>query len=88
MTNALSKLLETSDTILADGATGTNLFNMGLSAGDAPEFWNVDHPDRVTQLYKGAVDAGVDLFLTSLLFLHDVIKVTVARPRFQLHDLV
>ena len=29
---------------LADGATGTNLFAMGLMSGDAPELWNVQHP--------------------------------------------
>ena len=53
------------DWLLADGATGTNLFNMGLGAGDPPEFWNVDHPDRIRALYQGAVDAGSDLFLTN-----------------------
>jgi 5-methyltetrahydrofolate--homocysteine methyltransferase len=58
-------MLATRDWILADGATGTNLFNMGLMSGDAPEFWNVDHPDRIKTLYKGAVDAGSDLFLTN-----------------------
>ena len=51
--------------MLADGATGTNLFNMGLMSGDAPELWNADHPDRITTLYKGAVDAGSDIFLTN-----------------------
>lgn len=65
MTNALSRLLETRDWLMADGATGTNLFNMGLQSGDAPEFWNADHPDRITKLYKLAVDAGSDLFLTN-----------------------
>ncbi len=65
MTHPLSDLLSKRDWLLADGATGTNLFNMGLSAGDAPEFWNVDHTDRITALYKGAVDAGADLFLTN-----------------------
>ena len=65
MPDALSALLATRDWILADGATGTNLFNMGLMSGDAPEFWNHDHPDRITALYKGAVDAGSDLFLTN-----------------------
>lgn len=65
MTNALSRLLETRDWLLADGATGTNLFNMGLMSGDAPELWNVDHPDRIKTLYSGAVDAGSDLFLTN-----------------------
>uniref|UniRef100_UPI00399B1AB1 betaine--homocysteine S-methyltransferase n=1 Tax=Roseovarius halophilus (ex Wu et al. 2025) TaxID=3376060 RepID=UPI00399B1AB1 len=65
MTNALSRLLETRDWLLADGATGTNLFNMGLQSGDAPELWNVDHPDRVEKLYRMSVDAGSDLFLTN-----------------------
>ena len=51
--------------LLADGATGTNLFNMGLSAGDAPEFWNVDAPEKITALYQGWVDSGSDLFLTN-----------------------
>ncbi|MCX7301436.1 MAG: betaine--homocysteine S-methyltransferase [Rhodobacterales bacterium] len=65
MTNALSRLLETRDWIMADGATGTNLFNMGLMSGDAPETWNDEHPDRIRSLYKSAVDAGSDLFLTN-----------------------
>ncbi|WP_417598758.1 betaine--homocysteine S-methyltransferase [Pararhodobacter oceanensis] len=61
----LSALLAERGYLLADGATGTNLFNMGLSAGDAPEFWNVDHTDRITTLYSSAVGAGSDIFLTN-----------------------
>ncbi|MBV1868808.1 MAG: betaine--homocysteine S-methyltransferase [Marinosulfonomonas sp.] len=65
MANKFAEMLAERDWILADGATGTTLFNMGLEAGEAPEFWNVDHPDRITALYQGAVDAGSDLFLTN-----------------------
>ena len=65
MPDALTALLADRDWILADGATGTTLFNMGLEAGEPPELWNVDHPDRIRALYKGAVDAGSDLFLTN-----------------------
>ncbi len=65
MTHALAKMLQDHDVILADGATGTNLFNMGLMAGEAPELWNVDQPAKITALYRGAVDAGSDLFLTN-----------------------
>ena len=65
MTDRLSAYLASNDWILADGATGTNLFNMGLAAGDAPEFWNVNRTADITALYKGAVDAGSDLFLTN-----------------------
>ena len=65
MTNAFAAMLETHDVILADGATGTNLFNAGLMAGDAPELWNVDEPAKIRALYQGAVTAGSDMFLTN-----------------------
>jgi 5-methyltetrahydrofolate--homocysteine methyltransferase len=38
---------------------------MGLTAGDAPEMWNLEHPERIRALYQGWVDAGSDLFLTN-----------------------
>ena len=65
MNDALSDLLATRPWLLADGATGTNLFNMGLQSGDAPELWNVDSPDKIRTLYRNAVEAGSDLFLTN-----------------------
>jgi len=65
MTNALSQMLADREWVLADGATGTNLFNLGLEAGDAPEMWNIEKPENIRTLYKGAVDAGSDLFLTN-----------------------
>ncbi|WP_353472278.1 betaine--homocysteine S-methyltransferase [Salipiger sp. H15] len=65
MTDALSKLLSERDWLLADGATGTTLFDMGLAAGEAPETWNETHPDRIRALYQGAVEAGSDMFLTN-----------------------
>lgn len=65
MSNAFQTMLDSYDVILADGATGTNLFNMGLTSGDAPEIWNTEHPDRIRKLYSMAVNAGSDLFLTN-----------------------
>ncbi|MEL7152293.1 MAG: betaine--homocysteine S-methyltransferase [Pseudomonadota bacterium] len=81
MSNPLLTLLDEKTTLLADGATGTNLFNMGLQSGDAPELWNDAEPEKIKTLYRGAVDAGSDLFLTnsfganaSRLKLHDAEK--------------
>ncbi len=51
--------------LLMDGATGTNLFDMGLISGDAPELWNADHPDRVLALNSGFVNSGSDIILTN-----------------------
>ncbi|MFN3971468.1 MAG: betaine--homocysteine S-methyltransferase [Gemmobacter sp.] len=65
MSDLLSRLLSERNVLLLDGATGTNLFNMGLASGEPPEFWSVDHPDRIRALYRGAVEAGSDLFLTN-----------------------
>jgi 5-methyltetrahydrofolate--homocysteine methyltransferase len=65
MSNRFIDLLQTRSAILADGATGTNMFAYGLTSGDAPELWNVDHPDRVAALHQSFVDAGCDLFLTN-----------------------
>ncbi|MHA3978511.1 betaine--homocysteine S-methyltransferase [Halovulum sp. GXIMD14794] len=65
MKAALDALLAERDWLLADGATGTTLFNMGLEAGEAPELWNTDAPEKIRALYQGAVDAGSDLFLTN-----------------------
>ena len=63
--NNFLKILEEKSHILADGATGTNLFGMGLETGDPPEPWNIDHKDRIRALHQGFVDAGSDLFLTN-----------------------
>jgi hypothetical protein len=61
----LTDLLSRKSVLLADGATGTNLFEMGLMSGDPPEMWNLDHPERVRALHQGFVDAGADIILTN-----------------------
>lgn len=65
MTDLLSEFLSTRDWLLGDGATGTNLFNMGLEAGEPPEVWNESNPDKIRTLYDGAINAGSDIFLTN-----------------------
>ena len=54
----LDTLLAGRDWLLADGATGTNLFAMGLEAGEAPELWNETEPAKIRALYDGAIEAG------------------------------
>ena len=65
MANLFEKMLLDKDVLLADGATGTTFFGMGLQSGDAPELWNADFPQRVEQHYQAFVDAGSDLILTN-----------------------
>jgi methionine synthase I (cobalamin-dependent) len=61
----LQRLLAEGRPLLADGATGTNLFEAGLISGDSPEAWNFDHPDRIQALHQSFVDAGADIILTN-----------------------
>ena len=68
MPTSLETLLADRPWILADGATGTNLFNMGLASGEAPELWNETEPAKIRALYAGlspeavlAVDAPGEL---------------------------
>ena len=65
MSDLLQRLLSTRPWLLADGATGTNLFAMGLQTGDPPEAWNIDHPDRIAANYRSFIEAGADIILTN-----------------------
>ena len=61
----LSDLLRDRSHLLVDGAMGTELFARGLTAGDPPEEWNVDIPDRVVDVHLGYIKAGSDIILTN-----------------------
>ena len=65
MRTSLSDLLAKGNIILADGATGTNYFELGLTSGEPPEFWLDSYPERVADLHQQFVDAGADIILTN-----------------------
>jgi 5-methyltetrahydrofolate--homocysteine methyltransferase len=63
--NPITDLIAEKGVLMADGATGTNLFEMGLESGDAPELWNEDSPEKIEKLHQGFVDSGSDIILTN-----------------------
>ena len=63
--NRFTHLLSTRPWLLADGATGSNLFDVGLMSGDAPELWNTEQPAKITALHQSFADAGADILLTN-----------------------
>jgi 5-methyltetrahydrofolate--homocysteine methyltransferase len=65
MTHPLEALLAEKGVLLADGATGTNLFAEGLEAGEAPEVWNFEHPEKIANHHRKFVEAGADIILTN-----------------------
>lgn len=59
MSDRFIRLLQSRPYLLADGATGTNLFAMGLNFGEAPEIWNTEYPDLDTVVARlGEVSNG------------------------------
>ena len=65
MPHILERMLSERPYLVADGATGTNLIDMGLMSGDAPEPWNIEHVDRVETLHREFIAAGADIVLTN-----------------------
>jgi 5-methyltetrahydrofolate--homocysteine methyltransferase len=63
--NALCELLHSNEFILLDGAMGTMLMENGLKAGDPPEMWNVDHPQRIQAVHAAYIAQGSRLVLTN-----------------------
>lgn len=65
MSNRFLDLLASRPYLLADGATGTNLFAAGLATGEAPDLWVEERPDEVLKLHQSFIAAGSDLILTN-----------------------
>ena len=61
----LDELIAEKGWVIADGATGTNYFKLGLETGYPPELWNVERPDDVAGLHTAFIEAGSQLVLTN-----------------------
>ena len=61
------KRLEQKEIIVADGAMGTTLQVEGLTAGQAPEEWNLSHPEIIKKTHKSYLKAGAELIVTNTL---------------------
>lgn len=48
-----------------DGGFGTVLQGMGLKSGEAPETWNITHPDEVTGVHRAYIEAGSNIITTN-----------------------
>jgi methionine synthase I (cobalamin-dependent) len=62
--NPFLKRMQSDETLVADGATGTNLHKMGLQPGIAPEDLVLDRPDLILKLETAFAESGSDILLT------------------------
>ncbi|MBE3037737.1 MAG: homocysteine S-methyltransferase family protein, partial [Chloroflexi bacterium] len=62
--NKFLERLQSGKTLVADGATGTNLHKLGLRPGIAPEDLVLDQPELILNLESAFAAAGSDIILT------------------------
>ncbi|MDW8071737.1 MAG: homocysteine S-methyltransferase family protein [Anaerolineae bacterium] len=65
MNATLRDILSQPGVLIADGATGTFLQQVGLPRGMAPERWNLENPNAILALHRSYLDAGAQLILTN-----------------------
>jgi methionine synthase I (cobalamin-dependent) len=63
--NTFKYLLSNNQHLIADGAMGTTLMSVGLDQGEAPERWNLTHPDQVRAVHRSYIQAGAQVVLTN-----------------------
>ena len=56
----LDELMAEKGWVIADGATGTNYFKLGLETGYPPELWNIERPDDVAGLHSAFIESAHD----------------------------
>lgn len=61
----LTDRLQEKRILVSDGAWGTMFASQGLEPGEAPERWNLDHPEKVLEVAGAYVAAGSDIILTN-----------------------
>ena len=56
--------LKTGKVLVSDGATGTNLQQVGMERGKSAEDWVLENPQAIMDLEQQFIDAGSDIILT------------------------
>ncbi len=58
-------LLAEKGSLVADGAMGTTLFDLGLESGECPERLNIERPELIAEVHRRYFEAGSDFILTN-----------------------
>ncbi len=53
------------EVMLLDGAMGTQLIAQGLQQGRAPEWWTLEHPEKISSVHRLYVEAGSNIIITN-----------------------
>ena len=61
----LRERLAAGETLVGDGAMGTQLFARGLKPGDCPESLNLTRPDWIEEIARAYAEAGADIVVSN-----------------------
>ncbi|UCH14256.1 MAG: homocysteine S-methyltransferase family protein [Bacteroidales bacterium] len=61
----INEKIQAGKILVSDGAWGTYLQQKGLSPGECPELWNIEHYDEVLEIAKSYINAGADMIETN-----------------------
>jgi len=65
MKASLQDLIASGRPIIADGAMGTNLIDLGLEMGKPTSLWNVERPEVVRKVHREFIEAGARIILSN-----------------------
>ena len=66
---SFSELMKTGPFFL-DGGMGSLLQAEGLQPGEAPEIWNLTHPEKITAIHRAYYEAGSNLVMANTFGVH------------------
>jgi len=61
----ITEAVKSGRVLVSDGAWGTFLQQKGMTPGECPELWNIEHPDEVRSIAQSYIDAGSDMVETN-----------------------
>lgn len=53
------------EVLIFDGGFGSQLQELGMKAGEIPEYYNIDHPEMIIDIHKRYIEAGADFITTN-----------------------
>ena len=83
---SFSELMKTGPLFL-DGGMGSLLQAQGLKPGEAPEIWNLTHPEKITAVHRAYYEAGSHLVMANTFGVHPL-RYTIAECERMIHAAV
>ena len=62
------------DLLIFDGGFGSQLQELGMKAGEIPEYYNIEHPKIIIDIHHRYLKAGADFIVICTNTMHKVVS--------------